>query len=137
VATHDEPILPLADRVIDLTVHVAGQQGAPFPKVLAPGDVLFRQGDTSDYVYVIESGSVEILKERSDRSEEIVAELSPGQFFGELGPLLGLRRSATTRARTATTLTGYTAATFRKRMASGPSDPSDRQRLIAAGDSGA
>ncbi|MFI5040954.1 MAG: ATP-binding cassette domain-containing protein [Acidimicrobiales bacterium] len=137
VATHDERILPLADRVIDLTVHVAGHQGAPFPRALAPGEVLFRQGDTSDYVYVIESGSIEILKERSDRREEIVAELSPGQFFGELGPLLGLRRSATARARTATTLTGYTAATFRKRMASGPSDPSDRQRLIAAGDSGA
>ena len=120
VATHDERMVPLADRVVDLTVHATLQDGAPAVRSVSAGVAVFSQGEESDFVYVIESGTVEIVKQRSDGAEEVVATLGPGQFFGELGPLLGLRRSATARAATDATLTAYPGARFRKRMATAP-----------------
>ena len=59
---------------------------------------------------------MEIFKVRADRTEEPVALRGPGQHFGELGPLLGLPRAASARARTAAVLTGYGVADFRERF---------------------
>jgi len=39
--------------------------------------------------------------------------MGPGEHLGEMGPLFGLPRSATIRARTDAVLTGYTAKAFR------------------------
>jgi CRP-like cAMP-binding protein len=83
---------------------------------LAKGAVLFRQGDPSDYVYVVDSGRLQVSLERDDGSEEQLATVGPGQFVGELGPLLGLQRSATVRADAATVLTAHTATEFRSRV---------------------
>ena len=49
-------------------------------------------------------------------TEERVVLRHAGEHFGELGPLLGLPRSASARAVTATVLTGYGVADFRERF---------------------
>ena len=74
---------------------------------LAPGDVLFRQGDLSELAYVIESGRVEILREESERSVRL-AVLEPGQIFGEMGLVDERPRSLTARALDATRVTTVT-----------------------------
>jgi putative ABC transport system ATP-binding protein len=48
-----------------------------------------------------------------------VALLGEGQYFGELGPLFGLRRSATARAVKHAVVTDYTARDFRDLVGSG------------------
>jgi len=48
VATHDERLLPLADRVVELTPRAAGDARPPEPVELSAGEVLFRQGDQGD-----------------------------------------------------------------------------------------
>jgi putative ABC transport system ATP-binding protein len=119
VATHDERLLPLADRVVELTPHAAGEAHAPERVELAPGEVLFEQGDPGDLVYVVESGEVEIFRRRSDGTDERVTEIEPGGYFGELAPMFGLRRSAGARALASpVVLTGYNLRDFRHYQAS-------------------
>ena len=64
------------------------------------GDVVFRQGDLGDSVYVIEQGECDVLKERNG-SEELLATLKAGDYFGEMALLSDQSRNATIRARTA------------------------------------
>ena len=116
IATHDERLLPLADHVVALTPgHAPDAKAKTTRRRLAAGDVLFRQGDASDLVYVVDDGTIEISRELADGGEELLAELGAGSYFGELGPLFGLRRSATARAASAAKVTGLTVAAFRER----------------------
>lgn len=68
---------------------------------LRKGEILFREGDPADGLYLVESGDL-ILTVRSEDDVEVGA-YGPGAAFGELGLLLA-RRTATARAATAATL---------------------------------
>jgi putative ABC transport system ATP-binding protein len=108
VATHDERFSPLVDRVIDLAPRSAeDEDAAPRAVRLGPGEVLFDFGDRSDLVYVVEQGEVELYRPLTDGREELVARVGEGQYFGELGALLGLPRSTSARARGTCLLRGY------------------------------
>jgi putative ABC transport system ATP-binding protein len=113
VATHDERITQLADQVVELVPHLPEHEREPQGVTLTAGQILFEQGDDSDLVYMVESGEVEILRIRADGTEERLTVITAGSYFGELGPLLNLPRSATARALTETSLTGYGARMFR------------------------
>jgi len=63
----------------------------------APGDLIYRVGDQSDFAYVIKTGRVEILKSE-DGKERQVTVLGEGDIFGEMGVILDQRRSVTARA---------------------------------------
>jgi putative ABC transport system ATP-binding protein len=116
VATHDERLLPLADRVVELTPRAAGDARPPETRELAAGQVLFEQGDPGDLVYTVESGEVEIFRETQGGTDERVTVIEPGGYFGELAPMFGLRRSAGARALGGpAVVTGYNLRDFRKR----------------------
>jgi len=55
---------------------------------------LFRQGDTGDAMYLIESGRVRISIRSDDKQELTLAELAQGDFFGEMSLIDGRQRSA-------------------------------------------
>ena len=78
--------------------------------------MIFEQGERGELVYVIEAGTVGIERRHSDGSTEPLAELEVGEYFGELGPLLGFPRSATARAVTACSLRAYNVADFREQV---------------------
>jgi putative ABC transport system ATP-binding protein len=114
VSTHDERLLPLADRVVELTPRAAAETRPPEPRTLTPGETLFRQGDAGDLVYVVDEGAVEIIRELAGGGEELLTTIDPPSYFGELAPMFGLRRSATARAAGAgASVTGYTLRDFR------------------------
>jgi putative ABC transport system ATP-binding protein len=113
VATHDERITQLADRVIELVPHLRPEQRQPREVTLHSSEVLFQQGDPSDLVYVVQSGQMEILRETATGEQELLRLVDPGSYFGELGPMLNLPRSATARATQPTVLTGCTVQQFR------------------------
>ncbi len=61
------------------------------------GEVIFREGDLGDTMYVIQRGEVELLRRAADK-EFCLAVLSEGEFFGELA-LFGVNvRPTTARA---------------------------------------
>ena len=114
VATHDDRITHIADRVVELVPSGSVAEREPEDVVLADGEVLFRQGDPGELVYVVQRGSVEVYRELSDGGEEQVDVLGPGNYFGELAPLLRLPRSASVRAVGDAAVTGYTPRRFRR-----------------------
>jgi putative ABC transport system ATP-binding protein len=114
VATHDDRISNIADRVIELVAHFAERD--PEEVELSADDVLFNQGDRSDLVYVVEEGEIEVYRERTDGTRESLAVIGAGQYFGELGPMLNLPRSASARAQRPSRLTGYPVRAFRQRF---------------------
>ncbi|OBG82635.1 glutamine ABC transporter ATP-binding protein [Mycobacterium sp. E802] len=114
VATHDTRILPLADQVVELVPHVAVEHQSTEAVTLEPGEVLFSQGEMGDLIYVVTAGELEIVRELSSGGEEIIKVAGPGDYFGEMGPLFSLPRSATTRAKSEAVVVGYTVQAFRE-----------------------
>jgi putative ABC transport system ATP-binding protein len=119
IATHDERLLPLADRVVELTPRAVLDQRSPERTQLAPGQMLFRQGDQGTLVYEVDEGTIEVVRELAGGGEELLTIVELGGYFGELAPMFGLRRAASARAGAApTTVTGYNLRDFRARRSS-------------------
>ncbi len=55
-------------------------------RTYAPGEVIFRQGDIADALYLVEAGSVDILAADSDATdgETLITTLGVGDEFGEM-----------------------------------------------------
>ena len=113
VATHDDRLVPLADRIVNLTPRRDTESRPPETVHLEPGEILFRQGDSGELIYVVESGIIDLVRTREDGTEEQFTSVESGGYFGELAPMFGLQRAATARADAETTVTGYTVRDFR------------------------
>lgn len=64
-----------------------------YQRTLSPGEVIFEEGDPGDHFYVIQSGEVELVRETPEQ-QRVVARLGAGDFFGELGLVLGGTRTS-------------------------------------------
>jgi len=67
------------------------------------GQIIFKEGSSGDWVYIIISGSVEISKTVGNE-KYIIEILKEGEVFGELGFIGGIKRTATAKALGVTTL---------------------------------
>jgi flavin-dependent dehydrogenase len=65
-------------------------------KVYQSGEIIVRQGEVGDCMFFVQSGKVEVIKESEGR-EIRLAELGPGEFFGEMALFEKDVRSATVR----------------------------------------
>ena len=95
--------IPLFEEVGDEEL----RQIAPFAQEISveEGKTLVREGDFSYEFMAIEDGTAEVT-----RGGEHVADLNPGDFFGEMGLLEKTMRNATVTAKTPmrlVTLTGW------------------------------
>jgi CRP/FNR family transcriptional regulator, cyclic AMP receptor protein len=70
----------------------------------AAGETIFNEHDLGDGLYVLETGSVRIWVMDEDVAEVTLAELKPGDFFGELAVLDRGERSSSATALTDTHL---------------------------------
>jgi NTE family protein len=62
------------------------------------GDILIREGEAADCVYVVLEGTLEVSIARPDGTQELVDILEPGTCIGDMALLLGTPRTATVRA---------------------------------------
>src|SRR3954466_6584625 len=65
------------------------------PRRFAAGQVIFREGDSSDTCYVVRTGHTRALRENTDGRMIALAHFGPGDIFGELAMFDDERRSAT------------------------------------------
>jgi NADH:ubiquinone reductase (H+-translocating) len=78
-----------------------------------PGDYVFRQGEPALNFYSVEKGTLDVVRmNETDGSEQLVAVIGPGDFFGEMALIEGRARSASVRARTAVEVTTLGAQVF-------------------------
>src|SRR5256714_2755414 len=63
------------------------------------GEIIIRQNDYTNDFLIIAAGRVELWKRPEQQTKEVkVAELTAGNFFGEMSLISGRRRTATARA---------------------------------------
>jgi len=67
------------------------------------GEVIFEEGNSGDWVYVVLSGAVEVSK-AVDGTRFVLSVLKPGEVCGELALIGAVKRTATTRAIGGTTV---------------------------------
>ncbi|MGN6338795.1 ATP-binding cassette domain-containing protein [Mycobacterium sp.] len=132
VATHDPRLLPLADRVIEMAPTTTLVNRAHETIQLKAGTVLFNQGALADLIYTVSEGELEMVRQHPDGGREVLRVAKRGDYFGEVGPLFGLPRSATVRARTDAAVIGYSVPAFRQRLgaAAGPGLNEERELAL-------
>jgi NADH dehydrogenase len=67
-----------------------------------PDDIIFNEGDSGDYLYIILSGEVEVFNKKSGH----IANLKQGEYFGEMALLNQKSRFATVKCIKSTDLLG-------------------------------
>ena len=86
---------------------------------LAPGDVLIREGDQADALYVVLDGELEVTKQ-SGSSQIPLALVGPGSLQGEIAALEGGRRLASVRATGPAEVLRIPVGAIRELLAAGP-----------------
>src|SRR5690554_3182087 len=65
-----------------------------YGQTVSDGTVIFEEGQPGDKMYIIQSGTVRITK-RIDNRDHQLAELTKGDFFGEMAIVSNIVRTAT------------------------------------------
>jgi CRP-like cAMP-binding protein len=89
-------------------------------KVYNDRDVIVRQGDEGNCMYVIQAGEVEVVRE-GDGAEVALAVLGAGDVFGEMALFDREARSATVRAKGEARVLTLDKRTFMRRVHEDPS----------------
>ena len=89
-------------------------------KVYRDGEPIVRQGELGDCMFVIQQGTVEVLREEAGRTFRLT-ELGPGEIFGEMALCEKEPRSATVRAIGEVRALTVDKRTFLKRVQEDPS----------------
>jgi len=97
---------------------------------LLPGDYLFREGEFGQTAYLIDEGTIELVKFTGDQ-QTVLAELEKGALFGEMAIIENSARSASARAKTNCTLSIITEDKLKKHLSSSPNVALDMMRKLA------
>lgn len=89
-------------------------------KEFAPGQVIFRQGDEPEHVFIVTKGQVEAIYADPVKGEVIVAQLGRDEYFGETAILSRRPRQVTARAMDAVQLLAIHRTDFLRLYASLP-----------------
>jgi len=106
----------------DLLRHLAPEDVEPLldraqSRDIKADEVVFAAGDPGDALYIVAAGGVEVLAEGTHK---LLAELGPGQAFGEMALLSGGTRTATVRAKVGSRLLTISKPDFDRLMADDP-----------------
>jgi hypothetical protein len=91
-----------------------GPGKSPYEKFLvshAMGEIIFSEGDIGTEMYIVQSGTVELLKAIGGETR-VLSTLEKGDFFGEMSVLEDVPRTASARAKTDVELVRINGTTF-------------------------
>jgi len=101
---------------------------APFVR----GETIMRQGARGDWLYLLVRGGAEVKVIADDgRTSKHVADLRPGDLFGEMGLMIGGERTATVIAKSDSTCYRVDKADFESILASRPEMAEEIARILA------
>lgn len=95
-------------------------QGLEHSAMYAPGELIMRQGDIADKFYIIVEGFVDIIHQDDAQKETVLQQLGPGDFFGEIGLLLGGARIVSVRAVDGVKVVTFSRKSFMRWMTKSP-----------------
>lgn len=95
-------------------------------KIYQDGEIIIRQGDIGDCMYVIQEGQVEILIEQGGKEVQLAVR-DKGEMFGEMAIFEKEKRSATVRALGIVRLLSVDEKNFIRRV---HEDPSLAYRMV-------
>ena len=98
---------------------------------LLPGDYIFREGEFGQHAYIINSGTVELVKFTGNQ-QSVLAELEKGALFGEMAIIDSSARSASARAKTECVLKVVSEEQLKKHLSSSPTASLDMMRRLAS-----
>jgi CRP-like cAMP-binding protein len=90
------------------------------PRGFEPGQVVFREGDSSDTCYIVRSGRARAVREHGDGRTITLATFGEGDIFGELAMFEDERRSATVEAIEPTSVVAVLGGDMRRLMTEHP-----------------
>jgi len=90
------------------------------PREFDSGQVVFREGDSSDTCYIVRSGRARAVRAHSDGRVITLATFGPGDIFGELAMFEDERRSATVDAIEPTSVVAVLGPDMRRLMTEHP-----------------
>jgi small-conductance mechanosensitive channel/CRP-like cAMP-binding protein len=108
--------------------HLVGQVRT---ETFAAGETTFRQGDPGDSFYIIKSGKVNVIVEKSSGETAIVATLGPGNFFGEMSLLTGEVRTASIQVENDAEFIVVDKESFRSTLANNPSLAESMSQILS------
>jgi small-conductance mechanosensitive channel/CRP-like cAMP-binding protein len=93
------------------------------------GEIVFREGETGDTYYLVNTGQVRVLKDFGE-GEQLLTTLGPGHGFGEMSLLLGQTRNATIKVDQDAELLEISAPVFRRLLEEHPEFLESISRLV-------
>ena len=96
-------------------------------KKFAADEVLFKEDDKADSVFLLLTGKLEVFVQRGDQ-DVVLTETNPGTVIGELAVLCGIPRSASVRAQEDSAVLEWSDESFRTLLLR---DPHLSQRIFS------
>jgi small-conductance mechanosensitive channel/CRP-like cAMP-binding protein len=97
----------------------------------AAGEVPVKQGQAGNSFYIIKSGQVNVIVEKSPGETAIVATLGPGNFFGEMSLLTGAVRTASIQVKEDAEFIVIDKESFRSTLANNPSIAESLSQILS------
>lgn len=98
---------------------------------LGRGEVLIRQGEEGDRLFVLLRGRLTATLERAGEEDQILREIEPGDLVGEVALLAGGERTATVRADQSSILASLTRASLDRLLERNPDTGAALTSMIA------
>lgn len=88
----------LLERAFTLALHAARPDGTEYTvRTLQPNEPLFLEGEKAEHAFLVKSGKLRAFRTR-DGKAEVLGEILPGEFVGEMAYIDGEPRSASVDA---------------------------------------
>jgi len=100
-------------------------------ETFAAKEIPVKQGDHGDSFYIIKTGKVEVVVEKSPGESAVVATLQPGNFFGEMSLLTGEVRTASIQVKEDAEFIVIDKESFASTLANNPSIAETLSQILA------
>jgi small-conductance mechanosensitive channel/CRP-like cAMP-binding protein len=105
-------------------------------KTYAVGEIPVQQGEPGNSFYIIKSGRVDVVVEKSSREKAVVATLGPGNFFGEMSLLTGAVRTASIHVKDDAEFIVVDKESFKATLVNNPSIAENLSQILSARQAG-